>query len=146
MYGTQCCEQQPFFANEATCSSFLDLTGFSLFTASGRTVGFDLLDTVLQCDCSIIISIISYICGQNLLRRTQTHTHTLQLVTRSENVSCFSFRMVRLCDKYRLIFSRARSCYSINQVCVVHDKIYSYALQVLYQVRLVLATELGKTG
>lgn len=36
-----------FFANEATCSSFPDLTGFSLFTASGRTVGFDLLDTLI---------------------------------------------------------------------------------------------------
>lgn len=36
-----------FFANETTCSSFPDLTGFSLFSASGRTVGFDLLDTLL---------------------------------------------------------------------------------------------------
>lgn len=146
MYGTQWCEEQPFFANEATCSSFLDLTGFSLFTASGRTVGFDLLDTVLQCDCSIIIPIISYICGQNLLQRAQTDTHTSQLVTRLENVSCFLFGMVGLCDKYRSIFLRAHSCYSIDQVCVVHGKIYSYALQAFHQVRLVLVTELGKTG
>lgn len=75
MYGTRWCEEQPFFfANEATCFSFPDLTGFSLFTASGRTVGFDLLDTLLKCDCSIIISIISSVCGQNVLQHTHTHT------------------------------------------------------------------------